>query len=332
MNPYPQRLEPANEQQHTVLPENSQSVSTEAGTYHSLLKTYQNGISFIDPIGSIQGAMTGHLTYICGFGVIGSVFMCVATASSGIDFMTVLLAMVALICLMVVRSDMVAHRYQPILFDREAQQIHVFVDEGVRLSEPFRLTPRSSIRTWDWENARAEIIEFVALGDGNVPQTRYALHCAITDRPGGKIVVERFGVGIPSDFEPGPMLRQWEHIRRFMVEGGPHSQPADNMFDDGGVPGLWAGITLWQPLLGPGSRVYWTGELHRGMWYLTVPGGMLFLMFLPFTMAAGLMRWAAMHARREPVWPEKIVASIGREFSIGTGAEAMRLQQKSVII
>src|SRR5687768_313714 len=71
MNPYPQRLDPPNEQKHTVLPDHTQSASTEAGTFHSLLKTYRNGISFIDPLGSVQGALTGHLTFICGFGFIG---------------------------------------------------------------------------------------------------------------------------------------------------------------------------------------------------------------------------------------------------------------------
>lgn len=147
-----------------------------------------------------------------------------------------------------------------------------------------------------------------------MPYVSYTTNCAVTEEPGSMYAGERFGFGPPSPFDAAPIFNQWEHIRRFMAGQGPHLAEGDTKFEESRLPGLMEALTWGQPLLGPGSRIYWTGEPFRGMWYLTIPGGMFFLPLLPFTALAGLMRAAALHARREPLWPKEIQATLGPEI------------------
>ena len=107
------------------------------------------------------------------------------------------------------------------------------------------------------------------------------------------------------------MFERWEHIRRFMDEDGPHLAPCDSMFFDESTKKFWSILTWRQPLLGPGSKIYWTGEVLNGAWFLTIPAGLFFLLLLPFTVIASVMRWLSHVAKREPAWTKSILASVG---------------------
>ncbi|HEX8615105.1 MAG TPA: hypothetical protein VF800_27800 [Telluria sp.] len=74
---------------------------------------------------------------------------------------------------------------------------------------------------------------------------------------------------------------------------------------------LWDAITFGQPLIGPGSAQYWNGQALNGWGFLTIPAGILFLSFLPFTIVAGLLRWLSHAVKREPTWPAEVLVSIG---------------------
>lgn len=311
MNDSTVRLEPPNEQKHVVLPPSTHSVSVVASSHGSIVKAYRNGISFIDQM----GAMEGYPTVVGGFGFLFSATYLFSTvAYGGYAWFAIIMAIIAFVCLLIVRSDTIAFQYQPVVFNRATQKIHVFVDEGIGSGKLWHLAPPSRIDTWDWACARAEIVEFITLGATGVPRQNYALICAITDEPGGRIAVSRFGVGIVSVHESESMLQRWEHVRRFMGENGPHLAAGDELYFDESTTSLWAALTWGQPLLGPGSKIYWTGELHHGMWFLTIPGGAIFLIFLPFTIVAGLMRWLSYFAKRKPFWSKEILDSLGPEL------------------
>jgi hypothetical protein len=309
MNSATERLEPPNEHSHIVLPTGEQSTSRRASSHDSVVAAYPHGISLIDQM----GAMEGYLTIIGGFGLAAALsFLYISVWILDDPWGAFFLAILACICTAMLRSDSVGYHYQPALFDRANGKIHVFVDEGITWWKLWELTPRSRIDTWDWSCARAEVAEFIVVAGSGVPRREYALVCAVTDQPGSRKVAARFGIGLTSSHDGGQaMVERWEHIRRFMNEDGPHLAPGDSLFLDESTHKLWAALTWGQPLLGPGSKIWWTGEAINGCWFFTIPAGIFFLIFLPFSIVAGLLRLLSHAAKREPKWTKDILAGVG---------------------
>jgi hypothetical protein len=269
---------------------------------------YRDGISFIDQL----GAMEGILTLIGLWGGALPLWMVIDyVPRQGIPWSMVALVFV---CALMIRADNSKYHYYPVLFDRAAGKIHLFVEVKIPWWKIWQWIPPRRIETWDWAQARAEVVEF-AVVTGSSARTEYGLVCAITERPGSANVIARFGVGLTSAYDGGEaMVQRWEHIRRFMCEKGPHLAPGDRLYEDDSTGTLWGALTWGQPLLGPGSMDFWTGRVVNGWWFFTIPGGALMLTFLPFTVTSGLLRWCLHHLRRAPKWPADIIASVGGEL------------------
>ncbi len=299
-----QRLDPPNPSPHTVLPPAWQSVSNRPNAIGSINAVFANGISLIDE----AGAMEGFLSIVAGFGatICLSVF-----AIDGLRWSSIPLLPVGLVCVLALRHDIITYRHQPILFDRAKGKVHVFLAKPAPWWQVWRWRPGYRIETYDWACIRAEVTELVTLGGGGVPRKDYGLTLAAVESPGSRTVLARFGVGLSYPWAPEAILGLWEHLRRFMRNEGPHVADGDTLYADGNIESLWASLWFGQPLIGPGSRRYWTGEDFDGRWYLTIPYGLLMTLMLPFTMAAGLIRWATHKARPEPRWPDEILASVG---------------------
>ena len=230
---------------------------------------------------------------------------------SGFDFLTILSLLTVALCALVVRADTVAFRYEPVLFDRAAGKVHVFVAEPLPWWKLWQLKPPSHVQSFDWLCIRGEVTEFAVLGGGGVPRQHYGLVCAVVEKPGSKKVVARFGVGMSSVWSADSMFQRWEHIRRYMRNKGPALAPGDSLYKDESTFKLWPALTFLQPLLGPGSGIYWTGEAVGGLWFFTIPFGLLTLIFLPFTVVAGLLRLISHYLKYEPRWPKEILESVG---------------------
>ncbi len=301
-------LEPPNPHPHTVIPTSNKSSGTGASAHGSIHAIYENGIVFIDD----AGAMEGYLTILFGMGGGVAVWMSAGFISvSGFDFLTILMLLVVVVCVLVVRADTIAFRYQPVLFDRAADKVHVFVAEPLTWWKLWQLKPPSHIQSFDWSCIRGEVAEFVVIGGGGVPRKNYNLICAVVEKPGSRKVVARFGAGMSSVWSGNAMFQRWEHIRRYMREKGPALGTGDFLYKDESTFKLWPALTFLQPLLGPGSGIYWTGAALGGMWFFTIPFGILSLMFLPFTAVAGMLRLTSHHLKYEPRWPKEILASVG---------------------
>jgi hypothetical protein len=220
----------------------------------------------------------------------------------------------SLLCLALGRADSVGWRYQPVLFDKAAQKIHVFTDMGSPWWEVWRLLGGTAFRidSFDWACARGEVAEVVVMGGANLPRTEYALTLAITDAPGSRDVVARFGVGFTAAYDGGQtQIARWEHIRRYMRGECPALTPGDALYPDDSQEHWIGAFTSGQPLLGPGSKEWWTGEGLHGAWFLTIPFGLAFLLFLPLTLPYSLIRWTVRRFKGTPRWPDHIRASVG---------------------
>lgn len=301
-------LDPPNPQTHTVIPASDKSSGAGARAHDSVSTVYEHGIAFIDDV----GAMEGYLTIVFGMGGAFAVWMSSLTIPRfGLTFLTTLMLLGVLICLLVVRADTVAFRYQPVLFDRAAGKVHVFVAESLTWWKWWQLKPPSHVESFDWSCIRGEVAEFMVLGGGGAPRRNYNLICAVVEEPGSRKVVARFGAGMSSVWAANAMFQRWEHIRRYMRDNGPALAPGDSLYKDESTFKLLPALTFLQPLLGPGSGVYWTGKALGGLWFLTIPFGILILILLPFTAVAGLLRLISHHLKHEPRWPKEILDSVG---------------------
>lgn len=252
------------------------------------------------------------MTILFGMGGAFSVWISIETLFSfGVNFATIMLLFLSFVCVCVVRADTVAFRYQPVLFDRAAAKVHVFVAEPLTWWKLWQLKPLSCVQSFDWSCIRGEVIEFSVLGGGGVPRQNFGLVGAVVEKPGSKKVVARFGVGMSAVWGSNPMFQRWEHIRRYMRNKGPALAPGDSLYRDESTFKLWPALTFLQPLLGPGSGIYWTGEAVGGLWFFTIPFGLLTLIFLPFTVVAGLLRLISHYLKYEPRWPKEILESVG---------------------
>lgn len=150
------------------------------------------------------------------------------------------------------------------------------------------------------------------MGGANLPRKEYALTLAITDAPGSRTVIARFGVGFTAGYDGGStQVVRLEHIRRYMRGEGPALTPGDALYPDDSKEHWIGAFTSGQPLLGPGSKVWWTGEGLHGAWFLTIPVGLAFLFILPLTLPYNLIRWLVRRFKGTPRWPADILTSVG---------------------
>lgn len=301
-------LTPANTNPHSVLPTAEHSVSTQPNAHGSVHAVYPNGISFMDE----QGAMEGFLTILGAMVASVPIWALFHTIKrSGFDWFACFLIAVLLLALLMIRADTIAYRYQPVLFNRATGKVHVFVAQSLTWWKLWQLKPPCRIETWDWDCIRAEVVEVGMFSGSGAPRKDYGLVGAAVEHPGSLTVVGRFIIGLAYSWYPQPMLDRWEHVRLYMRNEGPPIRLGDHLFHDASTHRFWTAFWFGQPLLGPGSRKFWTGEFLHGWWFLTIPGGMTALPLLPFTIAAGLLRWLSHKVKREPKWPPEIMATLG---------------------
>ncbi len=128
---------------------------------------------------------------------------------------------------LMVLFDCTGYREQPTLFDRASGRIYVMHSQRdwLRPWRWFRIPV--SVQVFEWSRIRAMIVPFKTVGGGGAMRTNYGLRLVQTDVPNGTQIVASFGVGVPSAYDGGnEPAALWEHLRRFMQEGGPHPGPA----------------------------------------------------------------------------------------------------------
>lgn len=307
-----EHLEPANERPATLLPPLHVTAGSTTSAGGAIRAVYAHGIEFIDQMGTIGGMLAGFMWS----GALLWAGMLVWTIREVPDFYLLhsVLGLAFVLCLGLGRADSVGFRYEPVLFNKALQKVHVFSDLGGRWWEIWKPFGGTSFRidTYDWACARGEVAEVLVMGGASMPRKEYVLTLAITDRPGSDKVVARFGVGPTTGYDRGAaQVARWEHIRRYMKNEGPAVTPGDTLFVDASRDHWISALTFGQPLLGPGSKVWWTGEGWHGAWFVTIPFGVAFLFLLPLTVPFSLIRWAVQRFKSEPRWPAEILSSVG---------------------
>jgi len=208
------------------------------------------------------------------------------------------------------RWDTSGYRYKPILFDRAARKVHIFIDH-TRLLVPWPIVGGNQyeILSYDWDCVRGHIVsrnKSASLRSGLVPHER--LYLAVFKAPDDPTIVDWHDTGwFAPEFKDKMLRDRWERLRRFMQEGGPPLGAEDRIFQPS-QRSLWASLTLAQPFIGPGAKKNWQWRKAR-IWF--VLGQLVMIPLLPLTMAFGLLRWVLYRLQSQPEWPAAIRSSVG---------------------
>jgi hypothetical protein len=224
----------------------------------------------------------------------------------GGTILAVAIAGAGLAALAFFRVDLFALRDEPVLFNRDTGKVHLF-RRRMRWSRPWVRWP-VVIDTYDWDCICGEVRGGAQLVGGSLPALRYRLLAAVSQRAeglGSKIVIDRFHIG-REESSQDDCVALWEHIRRYMEEGGPVLQPGD-------VFNPTRGFSHRRALANGGLWVLQPG-FYGGFWRKPagkVLGTLAQLVTLPVTLSLACARWLAEITSRTPRWPADVLAQAG---------------------
>jgi hypothetical protein len=130
------------------------------------------------------------------------------------------------------RIDIRGPKDVPIVFNRRSRKVYMFRQNVPALGIGWR-TLLSYFKPWplilveyDWNCLEAEYQEITTLVGKN-PKTVHILTLYVKESPDSDTVIGSFPLASPLLIGRHSAKELWEHIRRFMEEGGPHLSPGD---------------------------------------------------------------------------------------------------------
>ena len=130
------------------------------------------------------------------------------------------------------RIDIRGPKDVPIVFTRRTRKVYMFREDVPELGIGWR-TLLSYFKPWplilveyDWNCLEAEYQEITTLVGKN-PKTVHILTLYVKESPTSDTVIGSFPLASPLLIGRHSAKELWEHIRRFMEEGGPHLSPGD---------------------------------------------------------------------------------------------------------
>ena len=135
------------------------------------------------------------------------------------------------------RIDLLSPTQIPLILNRKTRKVYrvVQADPVLQGIGPLKLLRHwaSVFKPWplilieyDWDCLECEYYETTTLA-GNVVKHYNYLQLYVRAEPGSEEVLGSFLLLSPMITHRGTALQLWEHLRRFMEEGGPHLSPGD---------------------------------------------------------------------------------------------------------
>ncbi len=205
----------------------------------------------------------------------------------------------------------------PLIFDRKHRKIYRLLmpldgsgDRGFKRFASVRLDAVE----YDWDLVTAEHRVEVA-GTGSTVSRLHRLMLVARDRPreGEKYgrLLDEFSVGSSASLGEATVPMWWEHIRRFMEQGGPAVR------DDEPLQVFERPRNLWQSMgvTGPfGPKFLWWWQRQR---FVTIFALVLLPITLPFTWGWALCNWISHATMRKVIIPREVLERIGKAVRQG---------------
>jgi hypothetical protein len=287
----------------------SKAASDWARASASINSIYPNAIEICGSAAGTKGLWTfgalGLLILAVGFGITALDVPLRSNLSAAVlAFHSIMFAGAVILAVsggVFLRLDLFSFRDEPVLFNRATRKVHVF-RRRANWRRPFSPWPLV-IDTYDWDSIHAEV-KGGPVYNGALVVFRYWMYLTVTDRPGSKTVIDRFVVG-SHETAAGDHAPHWEHIRRYMEEGGPPIYADDEFcsLHKFSHRSAWGqGIFFLHP-----EFKRWCRQSPVLMSFVTV----VTVIALPFFVVFAFCIWLAHFTSRDPYWPQAIVQAAG---------------------
>jgi hypothetical protein len=203
-----------------------------------------------------------------------------------------------------IRLELFSPEDAPTLFDRQHRKVYRIA----RASKPgfkglFQPWPLVS-DDYDWDLVDAEH-RAVLITTGTTAYRQHSLVFTVRQSADDPTIVDEFQLGNALVLNDALTDGVWEHIRRFMEEGGPHLPPGQSMADRT-PPTTW-----WQSMgevgvFGPKYFKSW-----RERFGMTLISHIGIVVFLPMNLLWGTGNWLSYKTARPVNWSPEVISAIG---------------------
>jgi hypothetical protein len=201
----------------------------------------------------------------------------------------------------------------PIIFDRKRRKVYRVLQEippGIlNVFKPW--PPR--VCEYDWDLIDAEHQAHVMTTGGTI-ERQHSLVFLVRKSASDPTLIDFFQIGNAMDSGPNTVPGMWEHIRRFMEDGGPHLPSDDEPLSELSPPSSW-----WQSLgsvgfIGPGYGQRWA---EQPLYMLFMHAG--FFITIPMAVFTATGRWLGYKTAWQVQWPQEVQQAVGPALRKGAG-------------
>lgn len=198
----------------------------------------------------------------------------------------------------------------PIIFDRKRRKVYRLI-ESRELDT--RGKPHVKVLEHDWDDIVAEH-HVVTLATGSSAQRHHSLVLmvrgeGVLKEPGGNvedsiIYVDGFGLGDAKVLSEFSVPRVWEHVRRYMNEGGP-ALPSGEAIADSMLPNSWWDSLGAVSVFGSGYLIRWSQQP-----FMMLLIHALLPLFLPLAILMASANWLSYKTSYSVQWPQDILKEL----------------------
>lgn len=199
---------------------------------------------------------------------------------------------------------------EPTLFDRKNRKVYrIFRETQPGIKGLFKPWPLRAAE-YDWDLIDAEHhAKFVTTGS---TVTRYHnLLFLVRRSEQDPTIIDSFTIGNAMEQGEMSVSAVWEHIRRFMEEGGPHLPPGETLAPNKPPQTLWQSLAAVGPV-GPSYAKWWK---HQSAFMILIH--VLFPFFVPFFLLWGIFNWLSYRTATPIQWPDEVMQAVGPALRAG---------------
>lgn len=285
-------------------------------TFGFLKATYANAIEFTDAPPAQRGllltiAIIGSVTFLVfdTWAITG--LLDPATVDVFDAVMAALFSLLPALALCVLifsaRVELFRPEDQPVLFDRQHRKVYRLarsVPVGLSaLIKPWPLT----CTTFDWDDLTVVHVAPLSTTGSTITRHHHLVFSAKSPSANPQHLQDEFTFGNHLILGETTIAPLWEHIRRFMEEGGPHL-PEDDVLADMRSPTSWKQSMKSIAPHGPDlSFLSWI----KKEWPFAILLITLSPIVLPIYLIWGTCNWLSHKTSKPAQWPHRVLVAVG---------------------
>jgi len=227
-----------------------------------------------------------------------------------VAFLALFVAIALLLPVWCFRLELFAPEDLPVIFDRKHRKVY----QITRYTQPglkglFKPWPTVALE-YDWDLVDAQLNVQTAVGP-NMAKRQHSLWFIVRRSAEDDTPIDAFTLGNPLVLNEGLASAFWEHIRRFMEEGGRHVVRGERLVELGRPETMWEGVKQAAHYKGGGLRQWFRdGSLIPWMVIFVFP------IFGPMIFLSGIGNYLAYKTSTPVRWPQEVLDAVGEPLRV----------------